>query len=527
MPRVYERKSNKGLQGGRWTQESLNQAIDNVLSGQMTAYQASKHYKIPRSTLILKTKGWGGKKPRNSTINSRSGGKSPAISAIYEERLVKYLSVMNKWGFGLSKEEVKDVVQGFIQKNNLTVPFKNGRPGDDWWRNFKDRHKISLKKPERLEGSRSRQAGDPFIVNNFFDLLGELIRDLGLENKPEALWNCDETAFNSDPGSTKIVCKKGEPAKRLTGGSGRETTTVLACGNAKGEMLPPTIIHKGKRIWSSMFGGEDSFPGTLYYTTEKGWMTEVVFLMWFKKCFLVHVIHRPIILIYDGHLSHINIELLETALENNVSILKLPPHTSHILQPLDVGVFRGLKIKWDQLLTNWARHHIGQKLSKSEFSDVLGLAWKAIESSWLVSGFKKTGIYDPDVLTRVNRLAIKEENYHPDKLKRFKEESIKRKVQEHPTMVNNITETITKNAVADPSSSPLKRSEIAGPSSFSPLKERQIAVQSLSPLQESQIGELSVGEDTPGKVFEHMLLEKIGQSSAKKKLLNEELILQR
>lgn len=147
MPRVYKRKSNKGLQGGRWTQESLNQAINNVLPWQKSAYQAST---IPRSTLILKAKGWGGRKPRKSTINSGSGGKSPAISAIYEERLFKYLRVMNKCGFGLSKEEVKDIGKGFVQKNHLTAPFKNGLPGDDWWRNCKNRHQITLKKPERV-----------------------------------------------------------------------------------------------------------------------------------------------------------------------------------------------------------------------------------------------------------------------------------------------------------------------------------------------------------------------------------------
>ncbi|CAG9829203.1 unnamed protein product [Diabrotica balteata] len=79
------------LQGGRWTQESLSQAITNVLSGQMSAYQASKDYQILRSTLILNTKRWGEKKTSTSTKNSGSGGKSPAISAIYEERLVKYL----------------------------------------------------------------------------------------------------------------------------------------------------------------------------------------------------------------------------------------------------------------------------------------------------------------------------------------------------------------------------------------------------------------------------------------------------
>ena len=45
----------------------------------------------------------------------------------------------------------------------------------------------------------------------------------------------------------------------------------------------------------------------------------------------------------DNHESHISIPLIELAIANNVCLLGLPPHTTHILQPLDVGVFGPLK----------------------------------------------------------------------------------------------------------------------------------------------------------------------------------------
>ncbi|KAF2891146.1 hypothetical protein ILUMI_15027 [Ignelater luminosus] len=52
----------------------------------------------------------------------------------------------------------------------------------------------------------------------------------------------------------------------------------------------------------------------------------------------------------DGHVTHISVELIKLAQENQVAIIKLPPHTTHVLQPLDVAVFKGLKTKWDQEL---------------------------------------------------------------------------------------------------------------------------------------------------------------------------------
>ena len=45
---------------------------------------------------------------------------------------------------------------------------------------------------------------------------------------------------------------------------------------------------------------------------------------------------RPVLLIQDGHASHMSIGLIELARANDVHLLCLPAHTTHILQPLDV-----------------------------------------------------------------------------------------------------------------------------------------------------------------------------------------------
>lgn len=46
------------------------------------------------------------------------------------------------------------------------------------------------------------------------------------------------------------------------------------------------------------------------------------------------------LLVLDGHGSHITINVIEFAKSNGIHLLCLPSHTSHILQPLDVGVFK-------------------------------------------------------------------------------------------------------------------------------------------------------------------------------------------
>jgi DDE superfamily endonuclease len=48
------------------------------------------------------------------------------------------------------------------------------------------------------------------------------------------------------------------------------------------------------------------------------------------------------LLILDGHSSHINMAFISLADSLRILILILPPHTTHRLQPLDVGLFSPL-----------------------------------------------------------------------------------------------------------------------------------------------------------------------------------------
>ena len=43
------------------------------------------------------------------------------------------------------------------------------------------------------------------MIYGFYEILEKLIKDLGLENKPESIYNADESGFKSDPVSTKVV----------------------------------------------------------------------------------------------------------------------------------------------------------------------------------------------------------------------------------------------------------------------------------------------------------------------------------
>ena len=85
--------------------------------------------------------------------------------------------------------------------------------------------------------------------------------------------------------------------------------------------------------------------------SPNGWTDNFLCTKWFEKCFIPQATARkvsnaPILLIYDGHGSHNTTALIELAHEHNIILFCLPPHTTHKLQPLDIGVFGPFARAW-------------------------------------------------------------------------------------------------------------------------------------------------------------------------------------
>lgn len=55
------------------------------------------------------------------------------------------------------------------------------------------------------------------------------------------------------------------------------------------------------------------------------------------------------LLIFDGHSSHLSADVDIFCKENAIICLCMPTYTSHLLQPLDVGLFGSLKCAYGKL----------------------------------------------------------------------------------------------------------------------------------------------------------------------------------
>ena len=94
----------------------------------------------------------------------------------------------------------------------------------------------------------------------------------------------------------------------------------------------------------------------------------------------------------DNHISHLSPDIISLAQENNVELLCLPPHSTHLLQPLDKGYFNLLKSQMAEISV--ALGYAGTRLvPREKFPKILQFAMSKISGSKVAASFRGTGIY--------------------------------------------------------------------------------------------------------------------------------------
>jgi len=113
----------------------------------------------------------------------------------------------------------------------------------------------------------------------------------------------------------------------------------------------------------------------------------------------------------DGHDCHNFIELIDTAVENNVHIIELPAHTSHWLQPCDRTVFGPFKSEYRKACDELSSSFPGTVVCGTNFCRLLKITWEgSVTPANITSGFRACGIYP------FNPEAVPSEAYIPNSL---------------------------------------------------------------------------------------------------------------
>ena len=195
----------------------------------------------------------------------------------------------------------------------------------------------------------------------------------------------------------------------LTGSSGtrrvevvkehsKANISIMVCGSAGGELLPPHVhvVYKATNLYEGWTLGGPS--GTQYSVSKSGWFDMDIFEKWFRDVFLEAVRSKPgrKILIGDNLASHFSVNVVRMARENDILFVALPPNTTHIMQPLDVSIFRPFKRIWATILDNFRKESRSKgALPKVNFPIMLHQLYQEVKKTIdvnLKSGFRATGL---------------------------------------------------------------------------------------------------------------------------------------
>ena len=219
------------------------------------------------------------------------------------------------------------------------------------------------------------------------------------------IYNFDKTGFCMGYISAHMVITLVErnvsKAKTIQPGN-REWTTVIQGISAGGWTLPPYVIFAAKYYQQAWYEG--SLPGDwTIAVSDNGWTTNQHGLAWIKlfdRQTSSKTAGAYRLLIIDGHASHLSPEFESFCMQHKIIIVCMPSHSSHLLQPLDVGCFGPLKHAYGDAVMKLARRAVSH-VSKVDFLRAFQSAYtKAFSLDNIRASFKGTGLvpFNPDAV---------------------------------------------------------------------------------------------------------------------------------
>ena len=395
--------SEENSQEGAYSEADLQAAILAYHNkGSRSIRAAARAFAVPYHTLRNRLAG--------RTSRSEAHRSAQILSSAEEQTIVRWISRLCRTGYpaspalavGMAEEVRRSRYQLSQSPPSILRPI-----GEQWIDRFRARH------PE-IQGTWTRQiesaqhlAVNTATVTTWFDAVTKL--QIQHTYPPGCIYNMDESGFavGTSQSSRVLVNIREHSSWKIINGR-QEWITAIECVSAAGVAIPPLVIFKAKHTNTSWIPADTPLDWR-FSTSNSGWTSDSHAYEWLTTVFepstkLADPTQRRL-LIMDGHGSHITANVIAYCMEHAIDLLILPPHTSHVLQPLDVSVFaplkRALAVETDQA----SRLQAG-RIPRSEWTSMYIRAREAaLRPANIKSGFKATGLCPLSPITVLEKLS--------------------------------------------------------------------------------------------------------------------------
>jgi len=372
-------------------------AAQAVKTGQITKIRAAARiYDVAHETLRARLNGVQAR--ADSTPNNRK------MTIEEEEEFISWIKDLTSRGLPPTKPLAKDIANMILAARGVVPPPKIGL---NWLNNFANRHTddVRLKFSHGYDYKRAK-CEEPVVIEAWFRLLFNICAFHGIQ--PEDIYNMDEIGFAKGViGTEKLMTTANGVSFHLQPGN-RDWTTVIECISTSNNHIPPMVIFKGKEHQNIWYNSPD-IPDNWYIgVSETGWTNNNLALYWLQNVFDPATKRATIgskrLLLMDGHNSHITPEFEAFCKQNAIVSIYLPPHSSHLLQPLDVGCFSVVKRLYKLKVLGLARMGINHVYVSDFICIYRDIRPKSLTRTNVCSAFLATGVhpYNPqEVLSKL------------------------------------------------------------------------------------------------------------------------------
>jgi hypothetical protein len=210
------------------------------------------------------------------------------------------------------------------------------------------------------------------------------------------IWSADEVGV-SGLGTSDLVVASRYARRVYQIQSCKEHCSLMGCYSTTGSYIPPFFIFAGQRAGKGLLDGSPL--GSVVGMSESGWMNEDLFYKWLE--FFTHSIppSRPAVLIVDNHESRFSLRIIQYCIDNQITILLLPPNATHLMQVGDVSIHAPFKKELREQAGIFLHNHPRATISKYHYAQIIAPAYtKAFSPTNITSGYRATGIlpYNPE-----------------------------------------------------------------------------------------------------------------------------------
>lgn len=310
-----------------YSPEDISKAIEEVDNG-LKLCEAAQKYNIPKSTLSRKF--------RKINCTQEKAGHPTLFSPAEERSFIDVIITLGDWGFPFDCTDLRHFAQKYMEKLGKGDA---KMPGDDWARNFLERHKKELSNRKASNISTDRAKVTPEVIDEFFSHYTKSVEGVS----PDNIINYDETNLTDDPGCKKYVFKRGQKYPERVINNSKTSISLMFTGTASGISLPIYVVYKSEHLWDTWLEGGPE--GTRYNRSRSGWFDSICFEDWFNTIIVPYARRQTgrIVLIGDNLSSHFSESVLKKCQELSITFVCFPAKSTHLLQPLDVAFFAPLK----------------------------------------------------------------------------------------------------------------------------------------------------------------------------------------